>query len=179
MAQKSLRAVGIRCWSALERSRDGVREGPGEKRRSDDAPARGVGAPGATPYRGKPLGGTGSALDHGGVAGFKGCRRCRRPRKGAAAAQGQIEGSSREYCNTLDFCQVGSKARVFLLFLTRTKRRKMAFLEGCPVGWGGSWPGGRGRPRGLIPGEGVREGLAWWGKGSGGVQGLRFREGRW
>ena len=42
---------------------------------------------------------------------FKGCRRCRRPRKGAAAAQGQIEGSSREYCNTLDFCQVGSKAR--------------------------------------------------------------------
>ena len=36
--------------------------------------------------------------------------------------------------------------------------------------WGGggtrrSWPGGRGgRPRALIPGEGVREGLAWWGK---------------
>ena len=70
---------------------------------------------------------------------------------------------------------------VFLLFLTRTKRRKMAFFEGCPVGWGGthwSWPGGRGcRPRALIPGEGVREGLAWgkgWvpiqggGKGSGG-----------
>ena len=26
---------------------------------------------------------------------------------------------------------------VFLLFLTRTKRRKMAFFEGCPVGWGG------------------------------------------
>ena len=25
----------------LERSQDGVREGPGEKRRSDDAPARG------------------------------------------------------------------------------------------------------------------------------------------
>ena len=87
---------------------------------------------------------------------------------------------------------------VFLLFLTRTTRRKMAFFEGCPVGWRGgthrSWPGGRGgRPRALIPGEGVREGLAWWGvstgaglvdggsgrrgKGSGGVQGLRFRHG--
>ena len=35
---------------------------------------------------------------------------------------------------------------VFLLFLTRTKRRKMAFFEGCPVGWGG------------CPPE-----LAWWG----------------
>ena len=32
------------------------REGPGEKRRSDDAPAPGVGGIGATPYRGKPLG---------------------------------------------------------------------------------------------------------------------------
>ena len=43
----------------------------------------------------------------------------------------------------------------------------MAFFEGCPVGWGGVpfWPGGRGgRPRALIPGEGVREGLAWRGK---------------
>ena len=28
---------------------------------------------------------------------------------------------------------------VFLLFLTRTKRRKMAFFEGCPVGWGGGY----------------------------------------
>ena len=54
----------------LERSRDGVREGPGEKRRSDDARAPGVGAIGATPYRAKALGWTGSALDHGGVAGF-------------------------------------------------------------------------------------------------------------
>ena len=38
-----------------------------------------------------------------------------------------------------------------------TKRRKMAFFEGCPVGWGGhrSWPGGRGgRPRALVAGEG-------------------------
>ena len=34
----------------LERSRDGVREGPGEKRRSDDARAPGVGGIGATPY---------------------------------------------------------------------------------------------------------------------------------
>ena len=95
----------------LERSRDGVREGPGEKRRSDDARAPGVGAGGATRRRAKALERTGSALDHGGVAGFKGCRRCRRPRKGAAAAQAQIQVSSREYCNTLDCCQVGSKAR--------------------------------------------------------------------
>ena len=29
---------------------------------------------------------------------------------------------------------------VFLLFLTRTKRRKMAFFEGCPVGLGGGYP---------------------------------------
>ena len=48
---------------------------------------------------------------------------------------------------------------VFLSFLTRTKRRKMAFFEGCPVGWRGgthrSWPGGRGgRPRALVAGEG-------------------------
>ena len=48
---------------------------------------------------------------------------------------------------------------VLLSFLTRTKRRKIAFFEGCPVGWGGgthrSWPGGRGgRPRALVAGEG-------------------------
>ena len=48
---------------------------------------------------------------------------------------------------------------VFLSFLTRTKRRKMAVFEGCPVGWRGgthrSWPGGRGgRPRALVAGEG-------------------------
>ena len=45
---------------------------------------------------------------------------------------------------------------VFLLFLTRTKRRKMAFLKDALWGGGGthrSWPGGRGgRPRALIPG---------------------------
>ena len=38
-----------------------------------------------------------------------------------------------------------SQRVVFLSFLTRTKRRKMAFFEGCPVGWGG------------YPPE-----LAWW-----------------
>ena len=75
----------------MERSRDGVRERPGEKRRSDDAPARGVGGVGATPCKAKALKWTGSALDHGGVAGFQGWRRCRRPRKGAAAAQGQVQ----------------------------------------------------------------------------------------
>ena len=67
-----------REW-VLERSRDGVREGPGEKRRSDDARASGVGAGGATRCRAKALGWTGSALDHGGVAGFNGFRHCRRP----------------------------------------------------------------------------------------------------
>ena len=29
---------------------------------------------------------------------------------------------------------------VFLSFLTRTKRRKIAFFEGCPVGLGGGYP---------------------------------------
>ena len=57
---------------------------------------------------------------------------------------------------------------VFLSFLTRTKRRKMAFFEGS---------GAAGLLEGLIPEKGVREGLAWRGKGSGGVQGLRFRQG--
>ena len=39
---------------------------------------------------------------------------------------------------------------------------------------------GGGRPRALIPGEGVREGLAGGEiKGWGGVQGLRFRGGKW
>ena len=70
MPQKSLRAVGIRCWSASE-FWSGLREGPGEKRRSDDARARGVGGGGATRCRAKALGWTGSALDHGGVAGFE------------------------------------------------------------------------------------------------------------
>ena len=84
----------------LERSWDGVREGPGEKRRSDDARALGVGGIGATPCKGKPLRGTGSALGHGGVAGFKGWRRCR-PRKGAAAAQGQVQVSAQGFWMSL------------------------------------------------------------------------------
>ena len=97
---------------------------------------------------------------------------------------------------------------VFLSFLTRTKTTRMAFFEGCPVGWGGgthrSWPGGRGgRPRALVAGEGwggvgamavPKKGEGWGlkeeqvqGRGQGrvglavgrGVQGLRFRAGRW
>ena len=47
---------------------------------------------------------------------------------------------------------------VVFLTLTRTKRRKMMFFEGCPVGWGGthrSWPGGQGgKLRALVAGEG-------------------------
>ena len=66
--------------------------------------------------------------------------------------------------------------------LTRTKRRKMAFFEGCSVGWGGvpTGAGGRGgRPRldsrrrgqGRV-GLGKRLGgyppeLAWWTGGQG------------
>ena len=58
---------------------------------------------------------------------------------------------------------------VFLSFLTCTKKKKNSFfLKDALWGGGGthqSWPGGRGgRPRALIPGEGVREGLAWRGK---------------
>ena len=56
----------------------------------------------------------------------------------------------------------------------------------CGVGGGThrSWPGGRGgRPRALSLGEGkgwVGTGLVDGGSGSGGgVQGLRFRGGRW
>ena len=41
---------------------------------------------------------------------------------------------------------------VFLTFLTRTKRRKMACFEGCPVGGGGYKGSGRGGPRALVPG---------------------------
>ena len=45
----------------------------------------------------------------------------------------------------------------------------MLFLKDALWGGGGgthrSWPGGRGgRPGALIPGEGVREGLAWQAK---------------
>ena len=41
---------------------------------------------------------------------------------------------------------------VFLTFLTRTKRRKMACFEGCPVGWGRVQGLGEGGPRALVPG---------------------------
>ena len=63
---------------------------------------------------------------------------------------------------------------VFLTFLTRTKRRKMMFFEGCPVGWGGthrSWPGGQGgKPRALVAGEG-------WGGRRGWMAVAKKREG--
>ena len=86
---------------------------------------------------------------------FKGCRRCRRPRKGAAAAQGQIEGSSREYCNTLDFCQVGSKAR-----------GSSPFHNLFEAGW-------------CLGHQMIKE-VAWRGKGSGGGGSKGFGSGgRW
>ena len=69
---------------------------------------------------------------------------------------------------------------VFLLFLTRTKRRKMFFFEGCPVGWAGVPTGagldcrGRGRA-GLVDGGSGRRGKGLGGGckgfGSGGVSG--------
>ena len=69
--------------------------------------------------------------------------------------------------------------------ISQQKRRKMAFFEGCPVGWGRGVPTGAGLVDGGLD-QGpwlqervqarVREGLAWR---SGGVQGLRLRGGRW
>ena len=41
---------------------------------------------------------------------------------------------------------------VFLTFLTRTKRRKIAFFEGFPVGWGRVQGGAERGPRALVPG---------------------------
>ena len=41
--------------------------------------------------------------------------------------------------------QISQRVSYFLSFLTRTKRRNMAFFEGCPVGWGGY-------PSGLVDG---------------------------
>ena len=59
---------------------------------------------------------------------FKGCRRCRRPRKGAAAAQGQIEGSSREYCAPLPTkCHEASQARL----LTEIQQTSLSFATLC------------------------------------------------
>ena len=57
-----------------------------ERRRSDDARASGVGAGGATAYRTKALEWTGSALDHGGVAGFKAAAAAADPGTRAGAA---------------------------------------------------------------------------------------------
>ena len=80
---------------------------------------------------------------------------------------------------------------VFLSFLTRTKRRKIAFFEGCPVGWGGGnppelawWTGGlawRGKA-GWVP---TKPGLVDGGSGrpgqglGGGCKGFGSRGGRW
>ena len=93
----------------------------------------------------------------------------------------------------------GANFATCVVFLMRRKRRKMAFFEGCPVGWGGVPTGA-----GLVDGEvdqgpwlqervgggvgamavpkkgegwglvGCRAGKGWLG-GRGGVQGLRFR----
>ena len=41
---------------------------------------------------------------------------------------------------------------VFLTFLTRTKRRKMTFFEGSPVGWGKAQGLGEGGPRASVLG---------------------------
>ena len=46
----------------------------------------------------------------------------------------------------------GPRCVVFLTFLTRTKKRKMACFEGCPVGWGRVQGLGEGGPRALVPG---------------------------
>ena len=52
--------------------------------------------------------------------------------------------------------QISQLASFF--FYVSSKRRKMMFFEGCPVGWGGthrSWPGGQGgKLRALVAGEG-------------------------
>ena len=74
---------------------------------------------------------------------------------GARASVAGVSGRDTHAINEANF----ATCVVFLSFLTRTKRRKMAFFEGCPVGWGRgthrSWPGARGgRPRALVAGEG-------------------------
>ena len=65
----------------------------------------------------------------------------------------------------------------------RTKTRKMAFFEGCPVGWGGV-PTGAGLVDGGVGRVGLGKagtlvGVREAGQGLGRVQGLRFRGGRW
>ena len=61
---------------------------------------------------------------------------------------------------------------VFLSFPTRTKTRKMAFFEGCPVGWGGGVPTGAG----LVDG-GVDQGPWLQERVGGGVGTMRGRVG--
>ena len=71
MPQKSLRAVGIRCWSASEFWSGlgmGSGRGPGRNGGPMMHGPRGSRGGGATPCRAKALGWTGSALDYGGVA---------------------------------------------------------------------------------------------------------------
>ena len=89
---------------------------------------------------------------------------------------------------------------VFLTFLTRTKRRKIAFFEGFPVGWGRVQGGAERGPRALVPGgqvvisqtfltctkrrkmacfEGCPVGCGRVKRLGRGVQGLWFRGGRW
>ena len=142
MPQKSLRAVGIRCWSACEfwsGLGDGVREGPGEKRRSDDARAPGVGGIGATPCRAKALEWTGSALDHGGVAGFNGYRQCRRPPEPC------IEEGRRsvvfEQTGHVAWCTAVPEAELLMwslaLLVVRTDIYAGVYADGGSVGGGG------------------------------------------
>ena len=68
---------------------------------------------------------------------------------------------------------------VFLSFLTRTKRRKIAFFEGCPVEWGGVPTGA-----GLVdqgPWWQERVGKGWLGgaRARGGSKGFGCGGGRW
>ena len=69
----------------------------------------------------------------------------------ADPAKGWLQHSSREYCNTLDFCQVKSKAR-----------GSSPFHNLFEAGW-------------CLGHQMIKE-VAWRGSGGGGgVQGLRFR----
>ena len=56
----------------------------------------------------------------------------------------------------------GTGPNTELCFLTCTKRRKMAFFEGCPVGWGGvptgAGPVDGGLGAGLVDGGSGRRG---------------------
>ena len=66
-------------------------------------------------------------------------------------------------------CRYTHRSRISYYATLNTKRRKMAFFEGCPVGWAGKgWLGGE--RLGGYPPE-----LAWWTGGQGG--GARARGG--